>query len=611
MSTPVALIIFNRPDVTERVVERIAAARPSQLLVVADGPRAERTGERELCAATRAIVERIDWDCQVFTNYADANMGCKRRVSSGIDWVFEQVESAIFLEDDCLPHPSFFPYCEELLERHRDDERVMMISGDNFQQSTAKYNYSYYYSRYVHIWGWASWRRAWRGYDVDMSLWPIVRANGVLEDVLGDSRAASAWREIFDAVYADQIDTWDYQWVFACWMQHGLSILPSVNLVSNIGFGAAATHTTAESPLAERAVEAMHFPLCHPPYMVRDSRADSYTQTRVFGSTRLLDIARGRALRTLGRVRRSLLRSQAGHQAPKPRCIRGSFEPQSKLMTLDEAVRYMRSQPVYADLVRDAYLGPDVADSARRFARSGEFEEVKRLLRGVWIGGTVLDLGAGTGIASRAFADAGARHVYAVEPDPSDEVGRGAIRRLSKGMQIDIVAAFGDELPVPDASVDLVYTRQVLHHIQDLPATLRECARVLKPGGIFMACREHVADDKVQLQTFLASHPTHQLAGGENAYPEAAYADAILGSGLTLERTLGPWESVINAFPVIRSQTELRDVARQRLRARLGWLGSVAHMIPPIRAAMWTRLTRPVPGRMYSFIARKPTVTGA
>lgn len=288
LSTPVGFLVFNRPDATRRVFERIAAVKPSRLLIVADGPRAGRTGEQELCALTRAIVERVDWECQVSTNYADGNMGCKRRVSSGIDWIFQQVESAIILEDDCLPHPSFFPYCEELLERYRDDERVAMISGDNFQHPSRQYEYSYYYSRYVHIWGWASWRRAWRGYDVDLSLWPTARENGALEDVLCDPEAAKAWREIFDAVYAGRIDTWDYQWTFACWMQHRLSILPRVNLVSNIGFGAGATHTTGDGPLARLSVQAMQFPLDHPPYMIRDRRADQYTQRSVLGTPGLV-----------------------------------------------------------------------------------------------------------------------------------------------------------------------------------------------------------------------------------------------------------------------------------------------------------------------------------
>lgn len=151
LTTPVAFLVFNRPDTTIRVFEEIRRARPPKLLVVADGARADRPGEAEKCAQVRAIVEQVDWECGVLKNYADDNMGCKRRISSGLDWVFANVEEAIILEDDCLPHPSFFRFCEELLRRYRDDERVMMISGDNFQFGKKRTDYSYYFSKYPHI----------------------------------------------------------------------------------------------------------------------------------------------------------------------------------------------------------------------------------------------------------------------------------------------------------------------------------------------------------------------------------------------------------------------------------------------------------------------------
>jgi SAM-dependent methyltransferase len=274
-------------------------------------------------------------------------------------------------------------------------------------------------------------------------------------------------------------------------------------------------------------------------------------------------------------------------------------------MRLDDAVRRLRAEPAYADLVRDAYLGRDVADSALRFAGSGEFAEVRELLGAALSGAVVADLGAGTGIASHAFLAHGALRAVALEPDPSDEVGQGAIRRLPGGEAIEIVAAYAERIPLGNASVDIVYARQVLHHTRDLAAALRECARVLRPGGIFLACREHVVDDDAQLQRFLAEHPVHRLAGGENAYSLAQYEDAITGSGLRLERTVGPWDSVINAFPVVRSDTELRELPRTRLRARLGPLGAAAARVPAVVSLVRRRIERPNPGRMYSFLARK------
>ena len=230
--TPVAFLIFNRPDVTARVFEAIRAARPPVLLVVADGPRPDRPGEAERCDAARRVVHDVDWPCRVLTNFAERNMGCRRRIASGLTWVFEQVESAIIVEDDCLPDPTFFPYCHDLLERYRDDRRVFMISGDNFQQGRpARTDDAYYFSRYAHIWGWAAWRRSWESYDVDLGLWPQVRDGGWLRDALTDDGAVAYWTRVFDRVHAGQVDTWDYQLQFAQWLNHGLTAVPRTNLV--------------------------------------------------------------------------------------------------------------------------------------------------------------------------------------------------------------------------------------------------------------------------------------------------------------------------------------------------------------------------------------------
>jgi len=299
LSTPVAFIIFNRPDTTERVFAEIARARPPKLLVIADGPRANRADEAEKCAAARAIVEQVDWDCQVLTQYSDVNLGCKQRVSSGLNWVFQTVDKAIILEDDCLPHPTFFKFCEELLERYRQDERIMMVSGDNFQFGRKRTEYSYYFSRYSHTWGWATWKRAWQHYDVQVKLWPIIRDNHWLKDILGDNRAAKYWEVRFEECYNGLIDTWDFQWAFACWTQSGLSILPNVNLVSNIGFQIGATHTTRRNRLANMSSEAMDFPLHHPPFTIRDTLADNLTEKKMLSSTAFRHLA--------ARVKNSLL----------------------------------------------------------------------------------------------------------------------------------------------------------------------------------------------------------------------------------------------------------------------------------------------------------------
>lgn len=283
MQTPVAFIIFNRPDTTKQVFDVIRQARPPKLFVIADAARASRPGEAKKCSETRAIVEQVDWDCEVMTNFAEQNLGCQRRISGGLDWVFAQTERAIILEDDCLPHPSFFPFCEELLERYRDDERVMHIGGTNYQFGRRRFSYSYYFSRYNHCWGWASWRRAWRHFDVEMKLWPELRDRGLLKDLLHDVRAAADWQRAFQMVYEKRIDSWAYCWTLSCWAQSGLTILPSVNLISNIGFGAEGSHTlNHRSKFANMQIEDVGSPLIHPPFVIRDDEADEFTQRNNF-----------------------------------------------------------------------------------------------------------------------------------------------------------------------------------------------------------------------------------------------------------------------------------------------------------------------------------------
>ncbi len=281
LKTPVAFIIFNRPDTTERVFAEIAKAKPHKLLIVGDGARADRTGEAEKVAAVRAIIKRVDWECEVLTNLSEANLGCKRRVSSGIDWVFEQVEEAIILEDDCLPDPTFFRFCQELLERYRNDQRIGVIGGVNFQLGNRRNDDSYYFSKYSHIWGWATWRDRWQNsYDVTMAKWQWVSKEGWLADMLGNTCEVAYWQKIFERVYRGEIDTWDYQWVFANWVEGRMNILPAVNMISNIGFGGNATHTTGDSELANLARNSMVFPLTHPPGIFKNMQADRATHIK-------------------------------------------------------------------------------------------------------------------------------------------------------------------------------------------------------------------------------------------------------------------------------------------------------------------------------------------
>jgi hypothetical protein len=306
-STPVAFFLFNRPATTSRVFEAIRQAQPEKLLVIADGARLDRSGEAEQCAAARTVLNRIDWNCEVLKNFSDVNLGCRNRVSSGLDWVFSEVEEAIILEDDCLPAPSFFQYCQELLERYRDDERVMAISGDNFQEGRSRTPYSYYFSKYSHIWGWATWQRAWKFYDVEMKTWPEYRQNQFIQSLCEDPYEQKYWMDCFEQVYSGQIDTWDYQWVYTCWSQNGLTILPDKNLISNIGFGAGATHTEADSPLANLPVSDL-WEIHHPPYLCRNYTGDAYTFDYHYGGVALRNS--DRILAKLKRQLKSAIKSQ-------------------------------------------------------------------------------------------------------------------------------------------------------------------------------------------------------------------------------------------------------------------------------------------------------------
>lgn len=243
----VALFIFNRPNATRCVFETIRAARPSQLLVVADGPRSNSTDDIGLCKAAREIAVAVDWPCELVTNFSDKNLGCKVRIATGLSWAFEHVDEAIVLEDDCLPHPSFFNYCAELLEKYRDDARVLSISGDNYQRGAWRGDGSYYFSKYGTCWGWATWQRAWRFFDLSMSKWPEFRDAGTLYSVCPDPIEHEYWYSIFEDMYAGKIDSWAYAWVFAHFTQRALSPHPNRNLISNIGFAPDATHTTGHS----------------------------------------------------------------------------------------------------------------------------------------------------------------------------------------------------------------------------------------------------------------------------------------------------------------------------------------------------------------------------
>lgn len=281
--TPVLLIVWRRPHTTQQVIDAVRKASPTRIFIACDGPNPDRPGEAGKVAATKELIKTaIDWPCELRTLYSDTNQGCRLGVSRAISWFFEEVEEGIILEDDCVPHPDFFPYCAELLNHYRQDERVWCISGDNFQDGQWRGDGSYYFSRYNHCWGWASWRRCWQYYDADLKSWPTLRDSGLLNSIFEDSIERTYWQNIWQRLLLEgKPDSWAYRWTFSCLANGGLTALPNRNLISNIGFGAGATHTTIDSPLT--SIDEEIGTLQHPSFILRDTIADRYTFDHHFG----------------------------------------------------------------------------------------------------------------------------------------------------------------------------------------------------------------------------------------------------------------------------------------------------------------------------------------
>ncbi len=261
LNTPILFLVFNRPDTTKRVFEQIRKIQPQQLFVAADGPRTNKEGEKEKTEAVRKLIlDRIDWDCEVKTLFREDNLGCERAVSQAITWFFEHVEQGIILEDDTLPDLSFFRFCEELLEKYKDDERITMISGYcKFGKYKSPYSYSFTKGM-GGIWGWATWRRAWNYFDFEMEGYPEYR-----QRVVDRHPELPDFIKNFDGVYHQKINSWAYRWAYKLKVLDAFAIRSNVNLIKNIGFGATGTHITDwQAEVYEPSVYHLKFPLKHP-----------------------------------------------------------------------------------------------------------------------------------------------------------------------------------------------------------------------------------------------------------------------------------------------------------------------------------------------------------
>jgi hypothetical protein len=282
---PVLLIAWRRPDALLNIITALRAVKPKHIFVACDGPRAGNITEAQRVAETRDVIENeIDWKCTVDKLYTEYNQGCKVGVSRAISWFFENVDEGIILEDDCVPHPDFFNYCTSLLEHYRNSERVWCISGNNFLGGQIPQEGSYYFSKYPHCWGWATWRRAWVNFSGTIDFWPEWKRTKEWREVVKDPRELQYWQGIFEKCYAGEIDSWAYPWTAAVWRAGAVTAIPNVNLVQNIGFDGAATHTI--SGQSSLSIATMSLPeIHHPEEVVVDAEADAYVFNTIFCPT--------------------------------------------------------------------------------------------------------------------------------------------------------------------------------------------------------------------------------------------------------------------------------------------------------------------------------------
>ena len=285
VKTAIAMLIFNRPENTRKVFEQVRKVKPSKLFIIADGPRENKEDDKLKCKQTREIFNNIDWNCEVYKNFSEVNLGCAQRGATGFSWVFDNVEECIFLEDDCLPNITFFRFCDELLEKYRNDTRIMLISGTNQLGKWEKSKYSYHFSKFGGIWGWASWKRAWKYYDFDIKLWNDKNIKNILRQRLNFFQYISR-KSIYDDIYNKDatFSSWAYQWGFSRIVQSGLAISPKVNLITNIGAGKDATNTKKASAVSNLKSYEIEFPLRHPPYVIVDDEYDKKMYNKICGS---------------------------------------------------------------------------------------------------------------------------------------------------------------------------------------------------------------------------------------------------------------------------------------------------------------------------------------
>ncbi|MAJ30418.1 MAG: hemolytic protein HlpA-like protein [Gammaproteobacteria bacterium] len=288
MKIPVAVIIFNRPDNTSQLLESLKLYKPENLYVISDGPRKNFESDKEKVAKSRKIFEKIDWKCEVFYNNSDSNLGCRERIISGLNWVFNKEEKAIILEDDCIPSKEFFDFMESMLNRYQTNKKISSVCGTTFLSDWKGEENSYLYSKYCNVWGWATWKDRWQKIDFDLVNLDKVKKTKFLKDYLGSFRAYVYWHWILNKVNDKKIDSWAYIWNFTNFVNEKLSIIPETNLLSNIGIGEDSSHTKSLSYKympSNESKNKMTFPLKYPTNIILNTKYDLTVENTVFSKS--------------------------------------------------------------------------------------------------------------------------------------------------------------------------------------------------------------------------------------------------------------------------------------------------------------------------------------
>jgi len=284
METALLLIVWRRPEETKKLIDSIRPFSPQKIYVASDGPKIDDIDNQKKVFEVRKLIDKeINWGCTLKKFYAKSNKGCKLGVTDAITWFFANEEEGIILEDDCIPRNEFFPYCIDLLERYRYEEKIWCICGNSYQRGLSTSKESYFFSRYSQFWGWATWKRSWDKYDNNMKAWADQKNKKFLKREFKSYSTWLYWKSIWDDIYYRSYpDTWDYQWIFCCMLNSGMVCLPNKDLVENIGFGPLATHTT-DVKFKRKFIndESTIFPLIHPKYISISSKADQFIERTI------------------------------------------------------------------------------------------------------------------------------------------------------------------------------------------------------------------------------------------------------------------------------------------------------------------------------------------